>query len=134
VTHDEANAMARRLVRFLESGKADEALFSSDVFCDFTSPRWRQQAVGVAPVLELRRLGHPSPGKVPRYRCDPIPTGFVLELEEAWQDGGESWYCREMFRADVQGNSIAALSVYCTGDWDSQRRAQHCREVQLLRP
>jgi hypothetical protein len=71
---------------------------------------------------------------VSRSRCDPTPTGFVLEVEEEWTNAGESWYARELFRADVNGDAIAALSVYCTGDWDRSRRAQHAREVLLLRP
>ena len=71
---------------------------------------------------------------MPRFRCDPTPTGFVLEVEEEWEQGGEAWYCRELFRADVQGASITELAVYCTGDWDRSRRAQHAREVRLLRP
>jgi hypothetical protein len=82
----------------------------------------------------MRLASHPSPGKVTRWRADPTPTGFVIELEEQWQQGGEPWYCREMFRADVIDESIALLSVYCTGDWDTRRRAEHAREVRLLRP
>jgi hypothetical protein len=30
--------------------------------------------------------------------------------------------------------AIAALSVYCTGDWDAARREEHARAVHLLRP
>jgi hypothetical protein len=134
MTQQQADALAKRFILFLESGAVDEGLFCGDVFCDFTLPRWRLQAVGLGPVLEMRRRGHPSPGKVPRFRCDPIPTGFVLELEEQWRDNGQDWYCREMFRADVRDNSIWSLSVYCTGDWDSARRTEHARQVQLLRP
>ncbi len=134
MTEQQASAIAERFIQFLESGNVVDGLFATDVFCDFTSPRWRQQAVGLGPVLELRRRGHPSPGKVPRFRCDPIPTGFVLELEEQWSERGEEWYCREMFRADVRDGAITTLCVYCTGDWDSARREEHARQVRLLRP
>ncbi len=128
------DAIAAQLVRFLETGQATPGLFSPHVFCDFTSPRWRVQAEGVAAVVALRMHGHPGPGRVPRYRCDPTPTGFVLELEEQWLADGEDWYCREMFRADLLDDAIDSLSVYCTGDWDTSRRAQHAREVRLPRP
>jgi hypothetical protein len=30
------------VIRFLDTGTAAEGLFSEDVFCDFTSPRWRR--------------------------------------------------------------------------------------------
>lgn len=124
----------RRLIAFLETGDAHPDLFTADAFVDFTSPRWRQQARGRNDVIAMRRNGHPSPGKVTRWRADATATGFVIELEEQWEAGGEQWYCREMFRADVDNGAISELSVYCTGDWDTGRRAQHAREVCLLRP
>ncbi len=134
MTADDIAPIVGMFIRFLESGDAPATLFAADAFVDFTSPRWRQQAQGRDAVIALRRAGHPSPGRVTRFRTDPTPTGFVVELEEEWQQGGEQWYCREMFRADVAGGSITQLSVYCTGDWDTARRAQHAREVRLLRP
>jgi hypothetical protein len=129
-----AERVAARFIAFLETGRAPDGLFTEDTFCDFTLPRWRVQAEGRANAIALRLRGHPGPGRVPRFRCDPTPSGFVLELEEEWQADGESWSCRELFRADLRGESIEALSVYCTGDWDTARRAQHAREVRLLRP
>jgi len=134
VTPERGHELAEGLVSFMETGTAPDGLFAADVFCDFTMPRWRLQARGLGPLLELRRQGHPGDGKVPRSRCDPTPNGFVLEVEEEWRQDGEDWYAREMFRADVTGDSIVQLSVYCTGDWDGARRQQHSREVQLLRP
>jgi hypothetical protein len=56
-----------------------------------------------------------------------------LEVEEQWNQDGQSWYCREMFRADVSDGSISALSVYCTGDWDAELVRRHARSVRLLR-
>ena len=134
MTASDAEEVAARLVRFLETGEPPTALFTDDAFVDFTTPRWRVQAEGGDAVVAMRLQNHPGTGKVPRWRCDPTPTGFVLELEEQWQENGEQWYCREMFRADVRDASIAQLSVYCTGDWDTARRAEHAREVRLLRP
>ena len=58
----------------------------------------------------------------------------MLELEEEWEQDGDSWYCREMFRADVSDGAISQLSVYCIGDWDSARVAEHRRAVRLVRP
>ena len=134
MTQGRAEQFAARFIEFLETGVVHPGLFTPDVFCDFTSPRWRLQAQGVSEVVQLRQSGHPGPGKVPRQRCDALQDGFVLEVEEEWEQAGESWYCRELFRADVQGDSIAVLAVYCTGDWDRARRAEHARSVRLLRP
>jgi len=34
----------------------------------------------------------------------------------------------------VRGDSICSLSVYCTGDWDAARVAEHAAAARLLRP
>ena len=128
-----ARELADMLVSFLETGTAPAGVFTPDVFCDFTMPRWRLQAQGIEDTVALRRAGHPQPGRVPRSRFDATTTGFVLEVEEQWEQDGDSWYCRELFRADVSDGSISQLSVYCTGDWDRARVAEHAQAVRLLR-
>jgi hypothetical protein len=134
MTEEQAIAVAQRLIQYLETGEVPPGLFTADVFLDFTPPLWRLQAQGIEGVLAVRRTGHPSPGEVSSWRCDPTPKGFVLEIEERWVDDGKPWYCRELLRADVIGSQISALSVYCTGDWSAERCAQHARDVRLLRP
>jgi hypothetical protein len=130
-----ARVLAERFVRYLETGQAPPGLLDPEVFLDFTMPRWRLQAQGRNAALDVRRSGHPQPGTVPRWRYDPTPTGFVLEVEEVWDDDvGEHWYCRELFRADVGSEGISELAVYCTGDWDTARRREHAAAVHLIRP
>ena len=97
-------------------------------------PTWRLQSSGIDDLVALRSAGHPGPGTVPRWRFDPTPTGFVLEVEEAWDDGGEHWTARELFRADVGAEGSTQVSVDCTGDWDTARRAEHAARVNLIRP
>jgi hypothetical protein len=129
-----ARAVADLFVAYLETGTVAPGLLAPDVFLDFTMPTWRLQAQGVDDAVALRRAGHPCPGRVPRSRFDPTPTGFVLEVEETWDDDSGNWYCRELFRADVGPAGITELSVYCTGDWDGAQVAQHARSVTLIRP
>ena len=129
-----ARAVGDLFIAYLETGEAGPGLFAPDVFTDFTMPTWRLQAQGAEDSLALRSGGHPGPGQVVRSRFDPTPTGFVLEVEEAWDDDGGHWYCRELFRADVGPAGITDLAVYCTGDWTAARVAQHARTVTLIRP
>ncbi len=129
-----APAVVHKLVHWLETTELPDGLFTDDVATDFTPPQWWLQAAGIEGTVALRRLGHPSPGRVVRLRYDLIPTGFVLEFDEEWDDAVDHWYCREMLRADVRDGSISALSVYCTGDWDSAQVARHRAHVTLLRP
>jgi hypothetical protein len=126
--------LADRLITFLETGRPPEGLFAPPAFVDFTMPHWRLQAEGADQVVAMRQHGHPGPGRVPRHRFDPTPTGFVLEVEEVWHDDSGDWYCRELFRADATDAGITQLSVYCTGDWDAARVAEHQATVQLIRP
>jgi hypothetical protein len=58
----------------------------------------------------------------------------VLEVEEEWDQDGDTWYCRELLRADVTDGAISQISVYCTGDWDGALVARHRETVGLLRP
>jgi hypothetical protein len=39
-----------------------------------------------------------------------------------------------MMRIEVADSAIAELTVYCTGDWDQARQAQHAAAVTLIRP
>src|SRR5436305_1631846 len=98
--------LADGLIAFLETGTPPDGLFTPDVFCDFTMPQWRLQAQGIEEVVRLRKGGHPAPGRVPRSRFDATATGFVLEVEEQWEQDGDSWYCRELFRADVAAGAV----------------------------
>ena len=134
MTEEQVNALATKLMRYIETTVVPAGLFAPDVFLDLTVPTWRLQAQSVEEFASLRKELHPWPGKVPRWRADATPSGFVIEWEETWQADGRDWYCREMARADVHGDLISALSVYCTGDWDDERRAEHRRQVQLVRP
>jgi hypothetical protein len=126
--------IAGDLIAFLETGDACEGLFAPDVFFDVTVPHWRLQAAGREDAIALRLDQHPAPGRVVRSRLDETSTGFVLEFEERWEEGGRAWYAREIARADVGENGITQLSVYCTGDWDERREEQHRRAVRLVRP
>ncbi|MCU7821380.1 hypothetical protein [Kitasatospora sp. DSM 101779] len=126
--------LAGLLVDFLQTGVPPQGLFAPDVFCDLTVPQWRLQATGPEGVTALRRAGHPATGTVPRSRIDRTETGFLIEVEERWEAGGDHWYCRELMRIDVRDGAISAISVYCTGDWDSAQQRRHAEEVQLIRP
>jgi hypothetical protein len=126
--------LADEFVRFLETGTASEGMFAPDLFFDFTMPLWRLQTVTGPDAVAIRRGGHPEPSRIAVRRLDPLPSGFLLEVEEFWDHGGQQWYCRELMRADVDAGSIVDLSVYCTGDWDAARVAEHARMVHLPRP
>jgi hypothetical protein len=130
----DASAVAADLIRWLETGTARAGLFAPDLFLDLTLPQWRIQAATAEEAIAIRTEGHPSPGQVHVERVEQTGHGFTLEFEERWEQGGQHWYCREMIRADVVGETIVELSVYCTGDWDEAKQREHAEAVQLIRP
>ena len=131
---DDVRALSAKMITFLETGTAPEGLFLPDAFLDLTMPTWRIQAAGAEDLIGVRKQGHPRPGRVTRWRVDPIPAGFVLEFEERWDHEGQEWYAREMLRAEVAEGQVTGLTVYCTGDWDRARQAEHAAAVTLIRP
>ena len=96
---ESAPAVVQKFVEFLETGSAPDGLFTDDVFCDFSMPMWRLQAVGPDQVVGARRAGHPGPSTVTHMRVDSTPSGFVLEYAERWSWDGEQWYARRLVRA-----------------------------------
>jgi hypothetical protein len=131
---DDVTVLVGKIITFFETNEAPDGLFADDLFLDYTSPLWRLQAGTREGAVALRRAGHSSPGRVARSRVDVTTTGFVMEFEEVWDEAGDHWYAREMVRADIRDGRIAELSVYCTGDWDSARVAEHAKQVRLIRP
>lgn len=129
-----AERLAGKFVEFLETGVAPEGLFTEDVFLDLTVPTWRLQTRGARELVRVRTTRHPGLGKVTGTRLDLTPAGFVLEFQERWDADGQTWYCRELMRADVRGGRIGEAAVYCTGDWDEARQREHEATVRLLRP
>jgi hypothetical protein len=123
-----------RLVRFLETG-ATEGLFAPDVFADVTLPHWRVQARGAEEVAASKTAMHPPAGRTRVEKVLAGEQGYVVKVEERWEDEGGRWYCREAFLCDLDDQGrITELSVYCTGDWDETLVARHAGTVTLLRP
>jgi hypothetical protein len=131
--HD-PSAVVARLIEYLETGKAPNGLFAPDVFTDLSLPQWRVQTDSAADVMAVRAESHPFPGQVRVERIETTSRGFTIEFEERWDSEGQRWYCREMIRADVIGDSIVELSIYCTGDWDDAKQRELADSGQLLRP
>jgi hypothetical protein len=130
----DASATVAKLIRFLETGSVPDGLFAPGVFADLSLPHWRIQAATAEEILAIRAEGHPRPGQVRVERVEQTGHGFTIEFEERWDNEGQRWYCREMIRADVAGDSIVELSIFCTGDWDEARQREHAEAVQLIRP
>ncbi|TDO51136.1 hypothetical protein EV651_11963 [Kribbella sp. VKM Ac-2571] len=130
----EVDVSVARVVEWLETGVAPDRTFAADCFADVSLPHWRVQFATGAATIEGRRRWHPYPGVVRVERVDRTEHGFVMAFEERWRHEEQNWYCREQLTADIdEAGEITELRVYCTGDWDEARQAEHAAEVTLIR-
>ena len=134
MTPSSAGVVVAKLIQYLETASAPDGLFAPDLFVDLSIPQWRFQAAGLEDAVALRACGHPWPGQVRVERVETTANGFTIEFEERWDNEDQRWYCREMIRADVVGDTITEMSVYCTGDWDEAQQKAHGAAAQLIRP
>ena len=130
---DVVRELSKKMVVFLETGTAPEGLCRPDVFFDLSMPTWRIQVAGAEDLIGVRKQDHLGTSAVTRWRADPTPAEFEFEFEERWDHEGQEWYAQEMMRAEVADGQIAELVVYCTGDWDHARQAEHTATVTMIR-
>ena len=126
--------LAEVFVRWLETGVRPDGLFSPAVFGDLSLPQWRVQTSGPDELYAVRAAGHQGPHTVRVEQLDRTGRGFLLQFAERWPADGQQWYARELVLAVVEGDRIAELTLYCTGDWDEATQRRHAREVRLVRP
>ena len=55
------DVLARKMIRFLETGDVPDGLFRPDVFLDLTMPTWRLQAAGAEDLIAVRKEGTRAP-------------------------------------------------------------------------
>jgi hypothetical protein len=125
--------LASRLTHWLRDGVRRDDLFAPDAFADLSLPQWRIQAMTADALFAIRETSHPVNGEVRVERLEPTDSGFLIQFEERWHQGGQDWYCREMIHAVTRDGLIAELAIYCTGDWDEATQRRHAAEVQLIR-
>jgi hypothetical protein len=126
--------LVEEFVTWLETGVRPEDMLTSEVFCDFSMPHWREQTVGTEAVYGIREGGHPFPGEVRVEALDRTSRGFLLQFEERWDADGQRWYCRELIHCVVTHGRISEVVVSCTGDWDEATQRRHADQVRLVRP
>jgi ketosteroid isomerase-like protein len=67
-------------------------------------------------------------------RTIPTVSGFVTEFAGRHEEDGEEMTDRKIVLAELRDGRIAALTIYCSGDWNAELRARHATETQLIRP
>ena len=131
--HPQVEQLAEALAEVFRTGRLDD-LFTDDVFLDGHPPYWRFQLAG-RDAFGAWLAGYVTEGtETSVARVVPTATGFVTELTGRHTEDGRSLTDRKILLCEVRDGRIAALTVYCSGDWDDELRARHARETTLLRP
>ena len=127
--HEAAKKVAERFVRFVETTDPDGVL-ADDVFCDINVPEWRFQMQGAASAVGWMKSETPDGCTVPSWRCDPMDSGVVVEVEQRLGDD----LSRNLHRLEVRDGKITQWTMYCTGVWTPETQERQRREAPMIRP
>lgn len=121
------------LAEAFRTGHVGDA-FTDDVFFDGHPPFWRFQLPhreAFGDWLRGYTAHHPD---VDVVRTIPTESGFVTEHNSVEDTDAGRMTSRKILLCEVRDGRIAALTVYCSGDWDAELRSRHAAEAPILRP
>jgi hypothetical protein len=128
-----AQDLSERLADTFCAAEAGDIL-EDDVFLDGNPPLWRFQLQGRDCFDAWIKSFMPHGADTTVVRTIPTVNGFVTEFVGRHEEHGEEITDRKILLAEVRGDRIAELTIYCSGDWNAELRARHAAETQLIRP
>jgi ketosteroid isomerase-like protein len=128
-----AQELSERLADVFRTAEAGDVL-TEDVFLDGHPPHWRFQLVGRESFGNWLKGYSPDGHNITVARTVPSATGFVTELLGWHVEDGEEITDRKILLCTVRDGQIAEMTVYCSGDWDTELRARHAAEAPIIRP
>jgi ketosteroid isomerase-like protein len=127
-----AQELSERLADVFRTAQATDVL-ADDVFLDGNPPLWRFQLQGRDTFDAWIKSFMPDGADTTVVRTIPTVTGFVTEFTGRHDQDGLEITDRKVLLAEVRDGRITELTVYCSGDWDTDLRARHAVETQLIR-
>ena len=129
----DARRLSEALAQVLRTGDTGD-VFTDDVFLDGHPPYWRFQLQGIDDFRSWLQ-GYVGDGRaVDEVRTIETGSGFVTEQTEAAHTDAGLITGRQLILCEVRDGRIAALSVFCSGEWDEALRERHAAEAPILRP
>jgi ketosteroid isomerase-like protein len=134
-TLDDATAqeLSERLADVFRTADVGDVL-TDDVFLDGHPPLWRFQLQGRETFAAWLADYSPEGADVTVVRTVPTVNGFVAEFVGSHVENSEVLADRKIVLCDVRDGQIAELTIYCSGDWDTELRTRHAAEAPILRP
>lgn len=128
-----AALLAERLADVFRTADVAD-VFTEDLFLDGHPPFWRFQILGLDAFAAWLTGYSPDGVETTVIRAVPTDTGFVTEVTGHHEEDGVVITDRKILLCEVRDGRISELTIYCSGDWDPERRARHAAETTLLRP
>ena len=128
-----AQELSERLADVFRTADVGD-VFTDDVFLDGHPPLWRFQLEGRDTFAAWLKNYSPDGATITVIRTIPTVTGFVTEFVASHEENGEELTDRKILLCEVRSGRVAALTVYCSGDWNADLRARHAAEGPIIRP
>jgi hypothetical protein len=128
-----AQELSERLADVFRTAEIGDVL-TDDVFLDGHPPLWRFQLEGRDIFATWLKGYSPDGATIKVVRTIPTVNGFVTEFVGEHQENGEKMTDRKILLCELRSRRVAALTVYCSGDWNAELRARHAAEAPLIRP
>ena len=128
-----AQELSERLADVFRTADVGDVL-TEDVFLDGHPPLWRFQLQGRDTFAAWLQDYSPNGCETTVVRTIPTVTGFVTEFVGSHDEDGKKMTDRKILLCEVQEGRVAALTVFCSGDWDEELRARHAAEAPIIRP
>jgi len=132
IEHD-TEMLSERLAEVFRKSEVGD-VFTPDVFFDLNMPVWRFQLEGPAAFEAFLRELNPDGVELTTGTTTPTASGFVVEHQDRKIEDGHEVTSRKLLLCDVREGQIAAVVVYCSGEWDEELRARHAAEAPMIRP
>ena len=110
-------------------------VFTDDLFLDGHPPFWRFQIQGRREFAAWLAGYVAHRPEVTVARTTATEEGFLTEHLSAEHDPDRGEVtARKVLICVVRDGRVAEMTVYCSGDWDSDLRSRHAAESPIFRP
>ena len=133
LSDEETQELSERLADVFRTAEIGD-VFTDDLFLDGHPPFWRFQLEGRDTFAAWLQGYSPDGSQITVVRAVPTATGFVTEMVGEHLEDGAVMTDRKILLCEVRERRISDLTIFCSGDWDSELRSRHAAETTLIRP
>jgi len=123
-TQTPVHPVARFLAEIAAGHGISRDTWTDDARLDATVPHWRFERVGADAVAGALSGWYDVPIVVENVVRRPLPGGESVELDLSWVEDGIPHAAHQVHLLDLDGDRIAADTVFCGGRWPASLLAE----------